>query len=311
MPTAAAEFADDTAFERYLLDRTTPLLPRSPAGSVIDCGDYPNSISVAARPQAVRVEVTMTDSSGSGQDDLSLDDIGPLLFGAAWKVLDLLVELMLEQAGVSHDQRSRYSINFKAREAEGGASSAVSPFASRLDLWSRVLKIYAGTRDLRHSLVHRRLKVDPATGDMHGEPSPSGPAPTPLTAREQMAFCQVAVAVAEAVIHDELQTRQANQLSWALDQLAAHHGEGSLGASPASGVVPVVIVRPQIGPSNELTLNMTAIAECAQAAVQDVSYYDLKIYLPDQRVLAGHLEDAPTGSVTFPVDHPPPWLHWE
>lgn len=34
MPANLTEFIDDTAFERYVLDRATPLLPRSPGTSV-------------------------------------------------------------------------------------------------------------------------------------------------------------------------------------------------------------------------------------------------------------------------------------
>jgi hypothetical protein len=48
----------------------------------------------------------------------------------------------------------------------------------------------------------------------------------------------------------------------------------------------------------------------ARAAVSDLSHYDLELHLPDGRVLAGALEDAPGGTVSIAVDRPPGWLRW-
>ncbi len=309
MPSSLTELEDDTAFERYVLDRATPLLPRSQGTSVIELGES-NSTGVAVGVQPAMVHVGMTDSGGSAGDQLSAEDIRPLFFGAAWKVLDQLIEFALEQAGVSHDRKWDYSIKFKVGETASGSVTPVPPFDLRPDLWSRTIMTYASTDVLRHSLTHRRLIVDAATGDINGVPRLGEPAPTALTAAEQSAFCQVAVGAAEAVIGRQLPTRRADQLSWTLDQLISHHGQPSFGASPAQGVIPVVIVRPTPGPSNELTLDFADIANRARAAVGGVSHYDLEIHLPDRRVLAGPLEDAPPGQVTFAVASPPEWLRW-
>jgi hypothetical protein len=254
--------------------------------------------------------VGMTDSGGSAGNQLSADDIRPLLFGAAWKVLDQLIELALEQAGVPHDRNSDYSIRFKVGEAASGSVTPVPPFDGRPDVWSRTIMTYASTHVLRHSLTHRRLIVDQATGDINGVPKPGEPAPTALTVAEQSAFCPVAVGAAQAVIDGQLPTRRADQLSWTLDQLTSHHGQPPFGASPAQGMIPVVIVRPTPGPSDELTLDFTDIANRARAAVGGVSHYDLEIRLPDHRVLASPLENAPQGQVTFAVANPPGWLRW-
>ena len=307
MPTSLTEFDEDTAFERYVLDRATPLLPRSQGTSVIELGEF-NSVGVAIGGQPASVHVGLTDSAGSAGDQLSADDIRPLLFGAAWKVLDQLIELALEQAGVHHDRRWDYSVKFKVTEAANGSVTPGPPFVGRPDLWLRVITTYASTDVLRNSLTHRRLIVDPATGDINGVPRPGEPAPIALTVAEQSAFCQVAVGAAQAVIDGDLPTRLADQLSWTLDQLTSHHGQSAFGASPAQGMIPVVIVRPTPGPSDDLTLDFADIASRAQAAVGGVSHYDLEIHLPDHRVLAGPLEDAPQGRVTFALASPPRWL---
>ena len=309
MPTTLIEFEDSTAFERYVLDRATPLLPRPEGTSVIELGEF-DSAGVAVGVQPAIVRVGSSDSVGSASSQLSADDIRPLFFGAAWKVLDQLIEFALEQAGVSHDRGSDYTIKLKIREAANGTVIPVSPFASSQDLWLRVIMTYASTEVLRNSLVHRQLIVDQATGDITGVAKPGEPAPTALTASEQQAFCKVAVGVAEAIINGQLPTRRAGQLGWALDQLTAHHGQPSSGASPVQGVIPVVIVRPAPGSSNELTLDFADIASRARAAGGGGSHYDLEIHLPDGRILAGPLEDAPQGRVTFAVASPPGWLRW-
>jgi hypothetical protein len=307
MPTRLTEFSDDTAFERYLLDRATPLLPRSQGTSVIELGEA-GSVGVAVGAPPARVHVSMGDSTGSG-GQLSANDIRPLLFGAAWKVLDLLCELALEQAGV-RPQGRRYTIRFKVTEAAVGRVLPTPPFNGRPDLWTRIMGTYASTEELRNSLVHRRLDIAPATGDMSGVGSPGQAAPTPATADEQSAFCQVAVGAAEAVIDGALPTRRAGQLAWALDRLASQHGQPLLGASPMQGLIPRVVVQASPGSSNYLTLDFSDIADRARAAVQDVSHYDLEIRLPNSRVLGGALEDAPTGQATFSLADPPSWLRW-
>lgn len=45
-------------------------------------------------------------------------------------------------------------------------------------------------------------------------------------------------------------------------------------------------------------------------ALGGVSYYDLERHLPDGRVLAGPLEDAPQGCSKFAITSPPGWLRW-
>ena len=309
MPTSLTEFDEDTAFERYVLDRATPLLPRSQGTSVIELGEF-NSVGVAIGGQPATVDVGSTDSMGSAGDQLTADDIRPLFFGAAWKVLDQLIELAMEQAGVSHDRNSEYSITFKVRGAASGSVTPVPPFDVRPDLWLRTIMTYASTHVLRNSLTHRRLIVDPATGDINGAPRPGEPAPTALTVAEQSAFCQVAVGAAQAVIDGSCQP--AGQISSAGHWISSPRttGQPAFGASSAQGMIPVVIVRPTPGPSDELTLDFADIDHRARAAVGGVSHYDLEIRLPDHRVLAGPLEDAPQERVTFALASPPGWLRW-
>lgn len=168
--------------------------------------------------------------------------------------------------------------------------------------------IYSSTEALRHSLVHRRLKVDPATGLMEGQPNPGEPTPKPLTAVEQLAFCRAAKGTAEAVIAGALSTRQSDQLGSLLDQLTQHHGKPALGATGVQGVIPTILASAEV--SEEVTVQMDQIIGRAKQAVGGLAHFDLQLHLPDGRILAGALEDAPTGVITFPLDQPPSWLHW-
>lgn len=305
MPTTLTEFTDDTAFERYVLDRAAPLLPRPRGTSVIELGDA-GSVGVIVGPATVRVG--MADSAGSAEEQLTADDVRPLLFGAAWKVLDQLFEFALEHVGVAHDARWRYTIAFKVREAMNGRVPPIPPFDRRPDLWPALTATYGSTEQLRNSLVHRRLVVDPFTGDISGAAGQHTLAP--VTADEQSAFCQIAVGAAEAVISGTLSGRRADQLGWTLDRLSSHHGGQPFNTSPVRGVIPKVVARASPGSSNELSIDFGDVAIRARAAVQGVSHYDVEIHLPDGRILAGALEDAPPGRATFPVASPPSWLRW-
>ncbi len=257
MLTSLTEFADATAFERYVLDRATPLLPRSPGTSVIELGDD-DTTSIAVGSPTLIVRVGAADSTGSAADQLSADDIRPLLFGAAWKVLDQLTEFALEVAGV-RDRGRHYRITFKVGEAVNGRVPPVTPLDSRPHLWSTAMFTYASADVLRNSIAHRQLRVNHSTGTIIGVPEPGEPAPTPFTLGEQSAFCQAAAGIAEAVINAALPTRRADQLSWALDQLASHHHQPLSGVPATHGMVPVVIIRPTPGPSDEFTLDFASI----------------------------------------------------
>lgn len=305
MPASVTEFADDTAFERLILDRATPLLPRPEGTSVIELGEA-GSVGVAIGAPAARVRVYAGDTTGSVGDQLGAEDIRQLLFGTAWKVLDLLCELALEQACIARQGR-RYTTKFKVGEAASGRVIPVPPFDGRPDLWARIMGTYGATEELRNSLVHRRLVIDPATDEISGTGQPGQVAPRPVTADEQVAFCQVAQGAAEAAISGVLPTRRADQMAWALDQLTSHNGMPSLSASPMDGLVPLVII--QASPEPVLTLDFADIRNRAQGAVS-VSHYDIEIRLPDGRVLAGPLENAPAGQATFSLTDLPDWLRW-
>jgi hypothetical protein len=293
MPKDVMEFADDTAFERLVLDRAMPLLPTSEASSVIDLRGP--GVSVAVTPAPARVYV------GDVPGTVGVAELRPLILGAAWKVLDLLVELATGKPD---------KIEQKAKKAAANLVPAVPPFDGHPDLWMRIMRLYASTKTLRHSLVHRQLKVDAATGRMEGTPKPGEPAPKPMTEPEQSAFCRAAQGTAGAVIAGVLTGRQRDQLRWVLDELVAHHEQPSLGGSPVHGVIPVVLVDADPLAPDEVAVDPPQVLGRAKQATPDPSHFDLRLHLPDGRILVGNLEDAPAHRVAFRVDNPPDWLQW-
>jgi len=312
MPTTITDLVDDTAFERLVLDRVFPLMPSSGgAASVVDLGTS-GSISVAVTPQpaVASVSVSSSDSSGSPAGQLSVDTVRPLIFGAAWKVLDQIVELALEQAGVSHDRGNDYTIKKKTQSASVGGVGALPPLDMHTAVWDRIMLLFAATAELRNSLAHRHLVVDPGSGAISATPRPGQPPATPVTADEQAAFCQLATGTVNAVIAASIPDRQLAQLRWNLDRLGAHHGQPAFGDSSATGLIPRVIVRPAVSRAGELVLDFAAIRADAATAAGGVSHYDLEIHLPDGRILACGLEDAPGTTAVISISAPLTWLRW-
>lgn len=306
MPMNIVKFEDDTAFERYALARGFSMIPQRNATNVVDLGDV---LSVAAQSAPPHVVVTASDSSTSVEGQSLSEDIRPLMFGAAWKVLDLLVESCLVAVGEQGQrQKKEYSIGCKTKKARTGEVPAPSPFDGRGELWTRIMRCYAATETLRHSLVHRRLTLDPSTGAMIGSTRWGEPDPVLLTVGEHSAFCCAAEGVAQAVISSELSERRTNQLEWILDQLVAQHDQALFGVPRSDGLVPLVVVRLSVEPASEFEIDFALIRDCAHAAVEGVRYYDLEVHLPNGKVLAALLEDAPNKRVLISAESPPDWM---
>jgi hypothetical protein len=140
------------------------------------------------------------------------------------------------------------------------------------------MRLYASTKTLRHSLVHRQLKVDAATGRMAGTRRPGEPVPRSITAAEQSAFCRAAQGIAGAAIAGVLPRRQRDQLRWVLDELVAHHEQPSLGGSPLHGVIPVVLVDAEPLSPDEVAVDLLQVLSRAKQATPNPSHFDLRLF---------------------------------
>ncbi|WP_157792779.1 hypothetical protein [Rhodococcus opacus] len=302
MPKTEVAFEESTAFERYILSRAAPFFPPSAGGLRIELDNEGTGSAT------VFVRVNDSSTCPPGQH-LTPRDIYPLVFGAAWKILDLLIELRLYQDGMPTDRDDEYTFTRKVGCARSGNVKAKPPFNK--PVWAAIAKTYAATAEYRHLLVHGHLPIDPVTGDMTAADS-TGRLLQPLTVDEQSAFCRVAEGTAQAVISGQLTRRQANQLKWLLDQLANHHQQPLFNVAAIDGSIPVIVMSGIPDADNEIELDFAALRRRVSAQVADQMHYDLEVHLPDKRILAATLEEAPNRALRFPLDEPlPEWLRWK
>jgi len=302
MPTSRAQqFAEDTAFEQSALQRGVPLIQPKLGSSTLDLRGEHLSLSATVRPATAHAVVVMDGFDGGPQ---LLDVLRPLLFGAAWKILDLLVEWALEDAGVPLPTGLRtYPISFKVNQCRTQLA-AMAPFDRHPDVWAGLTTCYAGTEQLRHSLVHRQAIVD-GGGSFTATDGARNPVGPPLTPAEQDAFCRAAQRAADAAIDGSMDQRIRGDLAFNLDLLVAHHTGGSIGGIEAPGRITIV----QVSPDETGSLDLPAVNAAARQHVP-APFYDLEVHLPDGRVMVGRLENAPNDRITIDPASPPAWLSW-
>jgi hypothetical protein len=247
------------------------------------------------------------DGLGDAARRALIDQLRPLCFGAAWKVLDLFFELALHSAGLSPKQPGKWTIIEKqtlVRQRRGQCN----PLSRDADIWQRLCAIYDATVEGRHSLVHRRFSVS-ANGDMTNFTDGKGKLMPPLTVTEQDAFCRTVQRVAAAALRSSFSNRDRQDLVWWIDHLATHHGFPALGGA-AGGPVPIVQVDATMTATGWIVDIDGAAAEvCTNFAGRP--FYDIEINFPGSGLapLTGRLEEAPRGS-SVPINPsvPPAWV---
>lgn len=182
------DFALDSALERDLLQRALPLVPTASDGS--------SRATIDLAANTADIAISVSDTLGPTPIGcIELLRIRPLLVGAAWKVLDLLLETALSEAGMQGDTPRGWSIKRKVAHAKGtdGRPCNVSVHA-----WTALMRTYVETAELRHSLVHRRAHTD--AGNALVGIDDGGARLRPLTASGQEAFARSVLRAAQVVI---------------------------------------------------------------------------------------------------------------
>ena len=118
----------------------------------------------------------------------------PLLFGAAWKILDLFVELALNLSGATPKRRN-WTIDEKVVAAQGGLGLS-SLLTDDVALSRAVLCTYAATHQHRHCVVHRTAEFSSQAVQLTGVDK-SGAALRPMAKNELDAFLIIAQEVAD------------------------------------------------------------------------------------------------------------------
>lgn len=288
----ANDFDDDTAFERLILERVAPITPT-------DMGTASSTYDVAndAMAHAIGLHETLGMTLPEAVKQLG---IVPLAFGAAWKVIDLLLEHALAAAGHAPSRGVRWTILEKVQHARRGAGQAapVSPDGS---IWAPTLLAYAACEDVRHSLVHRRAEIS-SSGAIIGVDK-GGASLRPLIEEEQLAFCRATQLIASAVIAGSLSKRERTELCWQLDQLVAVSGHPSSGVAKPLHPIPVIEVRTPMG-----QLDLKAVKARLRAGNAAATAIDVVFVLPTGERLCADLEDVPDLTTTLDPTALPSWV---
>jgi hypothetical protein len=103
MLTSLPDFDDSSAFERSALAAVFPLMPvpQSVARASVD---------LRAGRRGATIGIMAIDDLGDAARHALIDQLRPLCFGAAWKVLDLFFELALHSDGLSPKQPGKWTI---------------------------------------------------------------------------------------------------------------------------------------------------------------------------------------------------------
>ena len=290
MISTAQEFDDATSLERRILEWAAPRSRRSKTPTRTDLRDSPN----------ITVGLSGVSTSDSGRRE-ALEEFRPLLFGTAWKIIDLSLEYALD--GLAGPNQKKWTIEAKQKHALSFAGT-LPGLTGTTAIWQRLCLVYDATVEARHALVHRRLEVD-ANGSIVNLPGSAGT----ITAAEQEAMQGFALCCSEVTLRQGCRTRDELVLGWYLNSLANLH---SLPLLPSSvEVVPPIVVVNAERYGSRWVFDAKGAYEKAKSIHPGCTIFDLEIYLQGSALspVRGELERAAQDSVkSFDPAMVEPWM---
>jgi len=291
MITTPTEFDDETAWDRTVIALVAPVMPLIASGADVDL-----------RTRNIAIGLPSIVSGASALEELR-NRFLPLVFGAAWKILDLALELALATAGISPRNGRQWTIFEKSQHALANSGN-IPGFPSSSMAWQALGPLYAGTRELRHALVHRRVQVNTAPKELVGFDL-SGVPLLPLRQEEQLAFCRIAQRVAQAIIAGTLSRRSELDLLGQLAIVQRHHGVAIASKTVARPPVRVI----DTFPDNSI-IDVAKYMSRGQASFPGAQFVDIELHIADGRVLVGELDVAPQQAVSVDLANLPTWLRF-
>jgi hypothetical protein len=295
------EFADDTAYERLVL--ATVIDPsKPPPGAVFATNDI--------RGSGPRIfERGVHESMSSGAIESFAARFRPLAFGAAYKILDFIVEMTMRLNG-EPSTRGRWTFVEKIAFIRRGLPHRLPvPLATATPYWNRTVNLYAALDQHRHAVVHRRTRVG-INGDLAGTNAAGAPLP-PISIAEQDALSRYATSLADSLIEATASKRRLNAMAWDLDALDSQHGCGLIGATQPPAIVLKVIDDLQPGESSNWILDghrlHTHLREHHVLPIDaDVELH--AIVGGRDVVYEAHLDDVPESPINVDLASLPRWL---
>jgi len=291
MISTLADFRQEIAWDQTILERAMLLSKLSSRGVDLDL-----------RTGAQTIYPTAVVSMGGGNRDNLLKDLLPLLFGAAWKILDVTVEFALANAGRTPPNQKRWTIDQKVIEIANHGS--LPGLRQHPDIWGGLRSLYINTKEVRHALVHRQVKVN-GVGELIGIDK-SGRSLTPLTVDEQRAFCGVVARLTDGVLNGTVSKRVEDDLRSHLARLQQHLGGTSV-ARVAQFEEPLRVADDFPGDSR---VDVPSYWDKIKRTHPNRSHVDLELTLSDQRVVIAELEQAPRQVIAVDLNALPPWMRW-
>jgi hypothetical protein len=267
--------------------------------------DASTVFDLRARTRGVTVHVGMADFLGSRRYDELRASLRPLSFGAAYKVLDLLVEHVLRANG-NTAQRLWFSDRRAALNSR--PTKLPTPLDAYPDIGDRVAALYVELEDARHAVTHRRAPAN-ADGDLDIYDRGAQLTDT-LTGAEIHAFVATVHGVAEAVIEAEDDERRVKIIGAYLNALASRHRLSAVEAIDPGAATR--LLRIDVTPLSDslVSLDLARIRETV--AGQTPSFWNIEVYGDDGRVFVGRWDDVPNRDeadmVEFHPDALPAWL---
>ncbi|TDD31525.1 hypothetical protein E1286_44810 [Nonomuraea terrae] len=291
MTFPVAAFAEATAYERYILDELAPAIPQPSGKHILDLRED----KLRQHAQVTLGTITARAYVGGvpAQTDLT-----PLVFGAAWKVIDVLIETQLVVA----EGPGPHNISKKVKKAKhGNGVRREHPFPA--DIWQRILRTYANTYDLRHSLTHRGIKTH-SDGSLEATPEPGQTRnPTKMARDELKYFFRAVQETHTSLIRQSLGGREAGNLRFLLNRLQALHGLGPTTEREIKGDV-VVQVYGEADATGRVTFDLARVTSETSVRHPNAGC-QLEIHLDDGRIISGPFEDWPAGQSHVNPDKPP------
>jgi hypothetical protein len=286
---------EETEFERLALDTGTPLV--EPMYGWVDLRTDPRgNVGCIIGPAA----------EGAETGGRFAATFRPLLFGAAWKVLDRVVECALPPLR----NNNHYTNSSKAARARDLNVPVWAPFVRKDQEWQGALRLFGRTEQLRDGMTHRRVEVATTGGLRVADKGPNSKTVHTLTAEEQLAFCRAAQRFIDAIIAGTIRPRERDDLLAQLGQLERYSGIASTPEDVGMNRLCEVHVNLRAVSPGRVELDVPALQQPMQHQVQ-YRRFDVVAYLPapqEGRPLIGKLETAPVEVVQFDPDQPPAWL---
>jgi hypothetical protein len=290
---SVGQLVEATAFERFALAAALPLVNQEAAAGSVDF-----------RGANTATTIIGYEALGTGLRDDLLRNLRPLLFGAAWKILDNVIEYGINLAPGA---KEKVTIRHKREKASAGP---VRPFDTENELWVRISGIYDGTAEARHCLIHRGFELAP-DGTMTKIHDPLSNVHYPdIAADEQDAICRLSQRVLLAVETERLGQRDRMDTVHCLDRLTRHHRQSVIGGGTLVGNAVLVIIDAIRKPAGWCVDVPTVLAR-AREACPNARCFDVEIWFPATGLppIRGRLEEAPLDAeLIVDPSAPPAWV---